>query len=97
MLAMDTDHRGLSGLCKSVLGQPLCKDEQIGIWSKRPLRESQIVYAALDAWICPHILSTLQSKAQELNKTDMFNKLIYGAKKDKEDSVNSEKAVESSK
>ena len=76
MLGIDTDHRGLSGLCKSVLGQPLCKDEQIGNWSRRPLRASQVVYAALDAWICPHILLTLRSKAEAINKTDKFNKLI---------------------
>ena len=81
LLDIDSNHKGLSGFCKSVLGLPLCKDEQIGNWSRRPLRQSQIVYAALDAWICPHILSTLQTKAEEQDKTDKFNHLIYGAKR----------------
>ena len=51
--------RGLSGFCKSVLGKSLSKAEQIGDWSKRPLRPAQLVYAALDAWVCIEIYKNL--------------------------------------
>ncbi|PAA82017.1 hypothetical protein BOX15_Mlig031560g1, partial [Macrostomum lignano] len=44
--------RGLSELCQRVLGRRLDKSERLSDWSRRPLRRSQIVYAALDA-LCP--------------------------------------------
>ena len=39
--------RGLSGLAERILGKPLDKKEQISDWTKRPLKSSQITYAAL--------------------------------------------------
>ena len=42
--------RGLSGLVERVLGQPLDKTEQVSDWAQRPLSQSQLVYAALDAY-----------------------------------------------
>ena len=57
--------RGLSGLCASVLGKPLSKAEQIGDWSRRPLRPSQLVYAALDAWVCLAIYQSFTSRASQ--------------------------------
>ncbi|GBM55423.1 Exonuclease mut-7 [Araneus ventricosus] len=44
------DQKGLSQLCKIVLGRPLNKAEQFSNWERRPLRERQIFYAALDAY-----------------------------------------------
>jgi hypothetical protein len=42
--------KGLSKLCASCLGRPLCKIWQMSNWGRRPLRDDQIVYAALDAY-----------------------------------------------
>ena len=68
--------RGLAGLCKSVLGKPLSKAEQIGDWSKRPLRRSQLVYAALDAWVCVEIFRMLQEKAKLQNLEKAFDDIV---------------------
>merc|ERR1719342_297143 len=77
MLSIRTSNvKGLSGLCQSVLGKPLSKAEQIADWTKRPLRPSQIIYAALDAWICSHIYLVLENLAKEKNVFDDFKKLI---------------------
>jgi hypothetical protein len=42
---------GLAGTCELVLNKGLCKYEQRSNWEKRPLRESQVHYAALDAYV----------------------------------------------
>jgi len=51
---------GLSGLTASVLGRPLQKAEQISDWARRPLRSSQLTYAALDAFVGLEIFITVQ-------------------------------------
>ncbi|CAD8072257.1 unnamed protein product [Paramecium primaurelia] len=45
----------LSFQCSKLLGKELDKVEQISNWQKRPLRNAQIHYAALDAFICLHL------------------------------------------
>ncbi|CAD8190795.1 unnamed protein product [Paramecium octaurelia] len=45
----------LSFQCSKLLGKELDKVEQISNWQKRPLRNAQIHYAALDAYICLHL------------------------------------------
>ena len=41
---------GFSALVEQVLGQPLDKREQVSDWAQRPLSQSQLYYAALDAY-----------------------------------------------
>lgn len=52
-----TDPGGLNNLCEIHLKFSLCKSEQKSNWELRPLRDSQLHYAALDAFICLKIYS----------------------------------------
>ena len=69
--------RGLSGVCKAVLGKPLSKAEQIGDWTKRPLRQAQLVYAALDAWVCIEIYRTLRELAVSKKLEKKFMEIVH--------------------
>lgn len=50
----------------SSLGKPLSKGEQCSNWGKKPLRKSQLHYAALDALICIMIFKQLSEKLQNV-------------------------------
>ena len=45
-------NKSFSDICAEFFGKPLCKNEQCSNWEIRPLRESQLHYAALDAIYC---------------------------------------------
>ena len=49
-----------------LLNKKLCKAEQVSNWERRPLRESQMHYAAADAHILIEIIELLWSN--EMNK-----------------------------
>ena len=50
---------GLAGLCEKVIGKNLSKYEQMSNWDNRPLRRSQLHYAALDAYVQIGIFSEI--------------------------------------
>ena len=76
LVGVDITENGLTGLCLSVLGKRLDKTEQIGDWLRRPLRPSQITYAALDAYSCWKIFQVLKNKACDLNLLKSFMKVV---------------------
>ncbi|KAI0227147.1 3'-5' exonuclease domain-containing protein [Lamellibrachia satsuma] len=62
--AVATPGRGLSELVRQCLGRPLDKQQQLSDWERRPLRQNQIVYAALDAYCLLEVYEVLKLKIQ---------------------------------
>ncbi|PIO63585.1 hypothetical protein TELCIR_14809 [Teladorsagia circumcincta] len=62
-----TVNRGLSYVCERVLGRPLDKTEQCSVWDRRPLRSSQLRYAAMDAYCLVLIYDVCCRWAQRLD------------------------------
>jgi uncharacterized protein with PIN domain len=71
-----TKERGLSELVRLCLGRPLNKSEQISNWEKRPLRKSQLNYAALDAYCLVEIFDYFLAKLNELKINYDFSKSL---------------------
>ena len=53
--------KGLKYMCNEVLGIDICKYEQCSFWENRPLKQSQIHYAAIDALVCIFLYKKLIS------------------------------------
>eukprot|EP00775_Hariotina_reticulata_P004540 gene4540-4792_t len=68
---------GLSTLCKSLLGKPLDKSQQMSDWTVRPLMPRQLQYAALDAFVQPQLYDVFvrelgAERCQQLTKQHSF-------------------------
>lgn len=58
------EQRGLSELVRQCFGKPLNKGEQMSDWERRPLRNTQIQYAALDAFVLLEVYERLKETAK---------------------------------
>ena len=61
--------KGLKYMCKEVLGINLCKYEQCSFWENRPLKQSQIHYAAIDALVCVSLYKKMYNSYCYKNNT----------------------------
>ncbi|ODN03320.1 Exonuclease mut-7 [Orchesella cincta] len=59
------DESGLSELVYRCLGKSLSKAEQMSDWEKRPMRESQLLYAAGDAYCLIEVYKSLRDRTVE--------------------------------
>jgi ATP-dependent helicase Lhr and Lhr-like helicase len=53
----------LAAVCERVLGISIDKSEQAGDWTRRPLTDEQVAYAALDAEVLLDLVAKLESEA----------------------------------
>uniref|UniRef100_A0A914X261 3'-5' exonuclease domain-containing protein n=1 Tax=Plectus sambesii TaxID=2011161 RepID=A0A914X261_9BILA len=65
-VAVSKEAKGLTALCEQFLGYRLDKTEQRSVWDRRPLRPSQLRYAALDAYCLLQIFERCVAWAEEL-------------------------------
>ncbi|XP_053972277.1 exonuclease mut-7 homolog isoform X1 [Hylaeus volcanicus] len=59
--------KSLSKLVELCLGNRLNKSDQFSNWEQRPLRENQIMYAALDAYCLLEVFSVLRDQCDNLD------------------------------
>lgn len=52
----------LAFICKTVLKKEICKKQTLSNWSRRPLRDNQLHYAAMDAFCLIGIFEALKEE-----------------------------------
>lgn len=57
-------YSSLAYLTNKFLGKQLCKYEQRSNWARRPLKKTQLYYAALDADVCLALFDKLEQNSQ---------------------------------
>ncbi|CAN4110989.1 unnamed protein product [Withania somnifera] len=68
---------GLSGLAKKILGTGLNKTRRNSNWEQRPLTQSQLVYAALDAAVLIHIFRHVRGYTPPAGEQDGHSKIEW--------------------
>ncbi|CAK1549944.1 unnamed protein product [Leptosia nina] len=78
----DIEGHGLSSIVQICFGVPLEKSEQCSNWELRPLRNTQIYYAALDAFVLLEIYNYLQTLCteQNINFEEICNEVMLDKK-----------------
>ncbi|XP_046901753.1 exonuclease mut-7 homolog isoform X1 [Hypomesus transpacificus] len=86
--------KGLSLLVQQILGRPLDKIEQLSNWERRPLRTSQLRYAAADAYCLLEVYSALSKDPAGFGLPADLHSVssAQAGKKTKEDKKRKEKA-----
>ncbi|XP_045765586.1 exonuclease mut-7 homolog [Maniola jurtina] len=81
-LPSDNEGNSLSSLVQACFGVPLEKAEQCSNWELRPLRKTQINYAALDAYVLLEIYNHLQKLCveQQINFEEICNYIMLEKK-----------------
>lgn len=79
----DCSGKSLSSLVQACFGLPLQKTEQCSNWELRPLRETQLRYAALDAYVLIQLYNYLQKLCNKkgLNFEEICNDVMTGKRK----------------
>lgn len=79
----DNGGNSLSSLVESCFGLPLEKSEQCSNWELRPLRNTQVMYAALDAYVLLQIYEFLEKLCveQHINFEEICNDVMLESKK----------------
>lgn len=91
--SMGIADRSLQKLYANFFGMRICKGQRLSNWEKEELRESQLLYAATDAWTCIH----LYREMQQLKATGDYELVEPAASKEVEPAASKEVEPEACK